>query len=94
MIRITRWLVFDECNESAPRGHKPAGARQSEDRPKAIRINRTTDTRIFSLDVEARWLYFSVGYRDAGCLNCTIVHNDAQLIHAKLTRAPMSGKPQ
>ena len=55
---------------------------EGEDRPKAIRINRTTDTRIFRMSVEALRPYFSIGYRGVRCSNCITEHNDAQLIHA------------
>jgi len=44
------------------------------------------DTRIFSLDVENLWLYFSVSYRGARCPICTTVHNEARLIYANLTQ--------
>ena len=36
--------------------------------------------------MEALRLELSTSYRGARCLNCITVHNDAQLIHAKLTQ--------
>ncbi len=46
--------------------------------------NRTTDTRIFSPLFVGFWLYISISYRGARCPICTTMHNNAQLIHAKL----------
>ena len=60
---------------------------KGEYRPEPIRINRTTDTRIFSLSAGCLWLYLSVSYRGVRCLVCITVHNDAQLIHANLTHS-------
>jgi hypothetical protein len=59
---------------------------KGEDRPKPIRINRTTDTRIFSPVFVDFWPYISKSYRGARCPICTTMHNSARLAHANITR--------
>jgi len=58
--------------------------RRGEDRLKAIRIHRATDTRIFRTLVESLRLYVSTSHRGVRSLRFITVHNDAQLIPAKL----------
>jgi hypothetical protein len=48
-------------------------------------VNRTTNTRIFRTLGDLFGLYLSTSYRGVRCLNCSTMHNDAQLIHANLT---------
>jgi len=54
-----------EVNQDAP-----SAPRRGEDRPKGIQINRTADTRIFSLVVKALRLFLSKSYRDVRCVIC------------------------
>jgi hypothetical protein len=49
--------------------------------------NRTTDTRIFSRATDRLRPYSSKSYRGVRCTIRTTMHNDAQLIHAKLTQS-------
>ena len=51
----------------------------------AARLGGTTDTRIFRTSVGALRRYYSVSYRDVRCVDCSTVHNDAQLIRANIT---------
>ena len=57
---------------------------KGEDRPKPIRISRTTATRIFSPVFVDFWPYISKNYRGVHCSICTTVQDCAQLIHAEI----------
>jgi hypothetical protein len=62
------WPGADQPAQPASDAQLPERS-EGENRPEPIRVNRTTDTRIFSLAVEAFWLYMSIGYRGARCSN-------------------------
>ncbi len=46
--------------------------------------NRTTDTRIFSSFIGLQLFDLQTNYRDARCLFCSTVQDDAELIPAKV----------
>ncbi len=58
---------------------------EGKNRPLPIRSQSTTDTRIFSRELDRLRPYISMSYRGVRCPICSTMQDCAQLVHAKLT---------